>query len=465
MQYINRRSTMTQPAAVVDYRSESQRPTNIRHTIVGVTTFAAFLMYLDRICMGQMVANKQLQHDLNLDAAAVGKVLGVFFFAYAISQVPSGWLIDRFSTRPLLSLLIGLWSLFTLITGFATGYWTLMLARIGCGVAEAGAYPASGKLVPRWVPMLSRGRANGIISAGGRLGGAWAPIITVYFMTSLGTWRTPGRVFGAVGIVFAFIFYFIFRDRPSEHPLCNAAERKLIQGDSPPEPPKGKTGVPWGALVGSRDMWCMCLYQMLTNVGWVFLVTLMPTFLKGKGLGEVTVGRMATVALMAGFAGNLAGGWFTDAMVRRYGLRLGRIIPLTVTRIPAALAYLACLWLDSPWACVAAFAIVASMTDLGMPAAWGYIQDVGGRNIAASFAWPNMWGNIGAAITPVILVWINARFDPHQNYHASLIFLAAAFVASVFVAMGIRADVKLQTEPPVPPSGFEVVVGAPGSRV
>jgi ACS family glucarate transporter-like MFS transporter len=382
--------------------------------------------------------------------------------------MPGGWLADRFSTRPLLSVLIGVWSFFTLLTGLATGYWTLILARIGCGVAEAGAYPSSSKLVPRWIPILSRGSANGIISAGGRLGGAWAPIITAFVITSLGGWRTPGRIFGSIGLIFAVIFWFIFRDRPSEHPLCNRAERDLIEGNVSPEVLESpavnpaRSRVPWGALIFSRDMWAMCAYQALTNVGWVFLVTLMPTFLKEvKGLSEVAVGWMATVALMAGFVGNLAGGWFTDAMVRRYGLRLGRMIPMVTTRIPAALAYLVCLRLNSAWGCVAMFAMVAAMTDLGMPAAWGYAQDVGGRNIAAVFAWPNMFGNIGAGITPKALVLINSRFDPNHNYHASLIFLAIAFLLSSVVAMGIRADVKLEPEQS-DARGFDVVMGKQG---
>ena len=193
----------------------------------------------------------------------------------------------------------------------------------------------------------------------------------------------------------------------------------------------------------SRDMWLMCLYLNLTNAGWVFLATLMPTFLKeARGLSENVAGRMSTFALLAGMTGMLAGGWITDALTRRLGVRQGRMIPLAWSRFIGAAAYLLCLGTAPAWVCVVAFAMVAIMTDVSNPATWAYAQDVGGKNIAVSLAWPNMWGNLGAALTPALLPWINSRFD-HGHWNASLLFLAVAFLLSGVVAFGIRADVKI----------------------
>ena len=142
----------------IPYAQRAAGPTSVRHAVVGVTAFAAFLMYLDRMCLSQMVSSHTFQHDLGLSKEAVARVLGVFFLAYALSQMPAGWLADRFGTRPLMTILIAVWSLFTLSTGLATGFWTLVIARVGCGIAEAGAYPVSSKMVPRWVPLLDRER-------------------------------------------------------------------------------------------------------------------------------------------------------------------------------------------------------------------------------------------------------------------------------------------------------------------
>src|SRR5665213_3364971 len=360
----------------IPYAERVAGPTSVRHAVVGVTAFAAFLMYLDRMCLSQMVSSHTFQHDLGLSKEAVARVLGVFFLAYALSQMPAGWLADRFGTRPLMTILIAVWSLFTLSTGLATGFWTLVIARVGCGIAEAGAYPVSSKMVPRWVPLLDRGKANAIVSAGGRFGGAAAPLLTALAIAFLGTWRTPGWIFGGVGVAFAVVFWIVFRDRPSEHPWCNDAEIKLIEGNTPEPVSSRRSRIPWLGLLTSRDMWLMCGYQWLTNIGWAFLVTLMPTYLiTVTKMSEVTAGKMATLALLCGIVGMMIGGWLTDMLTRRLGNRRGRMIPMVWSRVIGAAAYLLVLKFNSPWACVAAFGVVAAMTDLSIPPTWGYIQD------------------------------------------------------------------------------------------
>jgi len=435
------------------------KPTRVRYAVIGVTAFAALLMYLDRMCLSQMVSADSFQRDLQMDKGAVSHVLGVFFFAYALAQMPAAWFGDRCGPRPLLTILIAAWSACTLLTGCAVGMWSLMVARIGCGLAEAGAYSCSGSLVPRWVPLAERGRANAIIAGGGRLGGAAAPWLSAVVIVQFGSWRMPGWIYGGIGILFAVVFWWAARNRPSDHPGCNAAERALIERHQETEvrlsAHVGPLRTPWRGLLTSRDMWLMCLVQFFLNVGWVFLVTYMPTFLREtKGLDEKSAGFMATLALLAGCIGLLAGGWLTDALTRRFGLRLGRMIPMTWSKVIGAIAYLLCLAFDSPWVAVCAFGVVAMMTDVSIPASWSYVQDVGGRNIASAYAWPNMWGNFGAGLTPAMLTWINSHFDPHHNWHASFVFLAGAFFLSGVAAYWIRADVKI--EPASEPAGERV---------
>ena len=200
--------------AILDYESTaSTAASRARHRLIGAATFAALLMYLDRMCMSQMVNSASFQHDLHLDHQHIGWILSGFFFAYALSQIPAGWLGDRFGARPLLTFLIAIWSAFTILAGFATGFWSLILARTGCGIAEAGAYPASAVLVSKSVPLQQRGMANGIIASGGRLGGAIAPWLTAVAIASLRSWRVPGWIYGGVGIVFAGFFWFFTRNR------------------------------------------------------------------------------------------------------------------------------------------------------------------------------------------------------------------------------------------------------------
>lgn len=438
-------------------------PTHVRHGIVAVTTFTAFLMYLDRMCMSQMVNSQSFHDQLHLSKESVSWVLSIFFTAYALGQLPAGWLIDRISIRSLLTWLIAIWSAFTLLTGASTGLAMLLVARIGCGLAEAGAYPAASRLITRWVPDANRGVANAIVSAGGRAGGAAAPGITALAILYLSTWRMPAYVFGLTGVAFAFVFWFTFRDKPEEHPACNEAERELISfGKAASRQAETRTATPWLAMLASRGLWLMCIYQFLTNVAWVFLVTLMPTFLKeAKGMSETGAGRLASFSLVFGMSGVLIGGSLTDFLTRRLGVRRGRMIPLVWSRVAGTAAYILCLKFQSPTFAAVAFAVVAAMTDIAIPPTWAYIQDVAGKHIGAIYAWPNMWGNLGAAVTPPALTFINKHFDPSHSWHASFIFLAAAFLLSGVAALGIRADEKIE---PDEVRGFPVIIPSPDSQ-
>ena len=163
----------------------------------------AFLMYLDRICLAQIISSDSFQKNIALTPGQIDWVKGGFFWAYALAQVPAGWLSDRFGTRILITLYIALWSLFTAATSFSWGFTTLLLARLGCGLAEAGYYPASSGLLTRWAHIEARGFASSLISWGGRVGGAVAPGLTAYVILQAGDWRWAGWIYGFIGIAVA----------------------------------------------------------------------------------------------------------------------------------------------------------------------------------------------------------------------------------------------------------------------
>ncbi|MCH9790911.1 MAG: MFS transporter [Planctomycetes bacterium] len=136
----------------------------------------SILLYLDRFCIS--FAEVFIKDDLGLSDTQIGWVLSAFFWSYALCQVPSGWLSDRFGARTMLALYILVWSLFTALTGFVTGFVMLLLFRLGFGVGQAGAYPTSANLVSKWMPISARGIASSMVAVGGRLGGALAPWLT-----------------------------------------------------------------------------------------------------------------------------------------------------------------------------------------------------------------------------------------------------------------------------------------------
>ncbi len=416
-------------------------PTRTRYRILGVTTLAAVLLYLDRICISEIVKLDAFQSELGLSPEQIGAVLSSFFFAYALAQVPAGWLADRFGARRMMPVYIVLWSVCTVLTGLASGFVMLIIARLVFGVAQAGCYPTAGSLIKRWTPLQARGTASSIVSVGGRIGGAIAPALTAWLLADYLEWRGVLFLYGLSGLLVALAFSIEFRESPREHPRCDAAERELIEAGtavaSDTSPPPFPPLLP---LVRSTTMWRMCALQYGINIGWVFLVTWLPTFLKDvKGVDPKVGGWMSTLVLVAGIAGMLCGGRVTDFAAQRLGVRWGRSLPLIVCYAIAVLAYLSCLLWDSAWAFIAAASVVAFFTDLSVPAIWAYMQDVGGKNTAAVFGWGNMWGNLGAATTPLLVPIVLERWDGNGDWHEAFLLFSGGYLIAGFAALGIDA--------------------------
>ncbi len=156
------------------------RPSGVRHLIILLLTLMSVLLYLDRFCVS--FAGDYIKEDLGLSQTQMSWFLSLFFWSYALSQVPAGWLADRFGARLMLSIYVVAWSLFTAQMGLVAGFTMLMVARLMCGITQAGAYPTAGGVISRWVPLSKRATASAWVGLGGRLGGAMAPILTPFLM-------------------------------------------------------------------------------------------------------------------------------------------------------------------------------------------------------------------------------------------------------------------------------------------
>ncbi len=275
--------------------------TGVRHQIIAATTLAAFLLYLDRVCIAEIVKLDSFRSDLGLDDKQAGSIMSAFFIAYALSQVPAGLLSDRFGARQMLPLYITVWSICTIATGLATGLIMLLIFRSLFGIAQAGCYPTAGSLIRRWVPLSRRGTASSVVSVGGRLGAAGAPLLTAWLLQEYFSWRVVLALYGSIGFGVAIVFWFVCRERPEDHPGCDPEERHLIQRDAELDQPRPNHLPPILPLLTNVSLWLMSLLQFGINVGWAFLITWLPTYLQEvKHIDAKIGGLMSTVALAAG---------------------------------------------------------------------------------------------------------------------------------------------------------------------
>jgi nitrate/nitrite transporter NarK len=157
-------------------------PTRVRYWILGLATVMAVLLYLDRYCL--TFIQGYVREELGLTNRQMDVLVGAFFLSYGLGQVPSGWLSDRYGSRLMLSLYILLWSIFTGVMGLTATFALLLAFRLGCGLAQAGAYPTGALIVSKWMPPSQRGLGSGIISMGGRVGAVLAPTLTAYLLVA-----------------------------------------------------------------------------------------------------------------------------------------------------------------------------------------------------------------------------------------------------------------------------------------
>lgn len=482
------------------------RPTSVRIVIAGFLTLMACLLYLDRYAVG--IASESMRVDLKMTQTQMSWFLSAFFWSYALCQVPAGWLSDRFGPRIVLTAYILGWSLFTGLLGVTTQVGLVLLLRLLCGAAQAGAYPVCSGMLRHWFPVSRRGAASSIVAMGGRSGAVLAPVLTAALMIAFaGGWRPVLIVYGLVGILVAFMFAWICRDTPRNHPHCNEAERELIAGqtlvaseilpfeevlqrtskngsagadnpysvseadrlsaiteiprsDMTTEANEERQRFPLIAVLTSMSLWGNSLTQFLTNIGWLFVVTWLPRYLGDVHrvpLQEQAV--MTAIPTVAGIAGMLSGGWWTDAAARRFGLKWGRRLPVTVTRFTAAGGYALCLilgllylpdpesrWL--PWMIVVGLSIATFSCDLGVPAIWAYSQDVGGKYTASIMGWANMHGNFGAAIAPLLYNAILGETPTLAQWNTLFAFCAGVFALSGMTALAIDGTKPIRSKNP-----------------
>lgn len=399
------RAPLAAPPALAD-AAAAARPTRVRHVVLWLTVLAYMITYMDRVVIS--VTGPMIQQEYGIGDRAWGWVLGVFQIGYALFQIPGGWLGDRFGPRRVLTVVVVWWSSFTALTTATWSIGSLIACRFLFGCGEAGAFPNATRSLSRWMLPSERGFAQGVTHAGARLGAALTPLLVVWLMIHLG-WRAPFLTFAVLGLVWAAVWFGYYRDRPQDHAGTNAAEREMIAAALAPQAAAGATArVPWRRILAQPQLWLISAMYFCYAYSINIFLTWFP-----KYLGEVRdfelarMGLFASLPLMAGVIGDVAGGWVSDHLLRRTGrVTWARRAVAVVGFALAAVAIPAGVLSDSPLVSVAWFALAVFGLELTVGVSWALTLDVGGVYAGSVSAVMNTFGNIGGALAAVITGYI-----------------------------------------------------------
>ncbi|MFP6648867.1 MAG: MFS transporter, partial [Pirellulaceae bacterium] len=252
--------------------------------------------------------------------------------------------------------------------------------------------------------------------------------------TYMKSWRQVLWLYGSLGLLVAGFFWLVVRDRPQLHPRCNQAEVELISGGMETDTSKKIGSIPLGDIVRSPSLWFSSLSQIGINIGWLFIGTWFPTYLLEQHQVPILErGTMVMVPFLVGFPGMLLGGVVTDKLVSLVGVRWARRLPWIVAKSIAVGAFAMCPLLDSPWAVTAMMATVAFCVDFGNPASWAFTQDVGGKHVGSVLGFGNMWGNLGAAVSPILLAWIFVTYSYSHMFYTCAGLFTISTICSFFI--------------------------------
>ncbi len=224
------------------------QPSRGRWYILFLISVMYLITYLDRVNIS--TAAPQISKEFGFDNVTMGFIFSAFVWAYALFQVPGGWLSDRFGARTVLGTIVAYWSIMTAATGLAFSATSFIVLRFLFGVGEAGAFPGATRAMQLWYPRSERGFVQGITHSASRAGAAIAPPIVLLIMINLG-WRWAFLICGLIGLAWSLWWGFSYRNVPEEHAMVNRAELETIRGRGPngeinPPPVAEQTEVPWG---------------------------------------------------------------------------------------------------------------------------------------------------------------------------------------------------------------------------
>ncbi len=406
--------------------------TRVRYLIITILFIVSCFSFADRSALSQAVSS--MPKEMNLNATRIGYLLFAFGWAYALGQLPSGGLLDRFGSKRVYGIAIIGWSICAFLTAFA-GYFTASVAftaifilRVLSGLFQSPVFPGNGRIVAAWFPTSERGRASAIFNSAQYFA---LPIFAPIFgwLIHIAGWRSCFWFMGAVGCLLSVVWYTNIYG-VKEHPHISPAEIEFIeQGgglvNTDAAASTGKNTLTWSTvkkLLSYRMLVGVYIGQFcITTLTWFFL-TWFPLYLsQARHMSVIKVGFAAAVPGLCGGIGGILGGVISDKLLQRgHSLSFSRKLPI-MGGMALAIIIIACNYASSQ--SLMLFFMSLSFFGKGIGAlGWTVISDTSPKGmVGMNGALFNLCGNLAGITTPLVIGPIVVET---HSYNGALVFIA-----------------------------------------
>ena len=397
-----------------------------KNVILAMLVILGMVTFLDRINIS--VAGSAIMHDLNLSPAEWGWVQSAFILSYGLMQIPMGALGDRFGHRNILAGIVLWWSAFTAFTGLAGGLMSLLAIRFMFGIGEAGSSPCSTGVISRWFEKGEVGKAQGYVWAASRMGGALTPFVVIPVMVTVG-WRSAFYLLGALGIVWAVVWWLFYRD------VREISGNSLIRENSSTG---AAEGLRWSAVLCNGQFWLLCGMYFFYAFGSWFFFSWFPTFMElGRGFDKTELTYAVAVPFIMSMMGNIAGGHLTDKLTHRYVVKIGRkALGSSSLAISAVCMFLAA-FIPGKMAVFVFLSLCFGIFDLMLPSAWALCIDLGKQQAGTLSGAMNTAGNIGGFCCGILF---GQLVQDSGDYNLPLYMIALMLIVSAVLFAFINPE-------------------------
>jgi MFS transporter, ACS family, glucarate transporter len=419
----------------------------IRKVLVIWMFLLSAVAFLDRTNIS--IAGAFIRDELGIGNIQLGWIFSAFLIGYAAFQVVGGWLAYRFGPRRVLAAGVLWWGVFTALTTIANPHLAkalliLILIRLALGAGEAVMYPATNQFVSQWIPVAERGSANGWIFAGvGAGAGLSIPILT-WIISNYG-WRASFWFCAAIGIVVGLVWYAIARDRPEDHGYVQAKELEQIQATrSSGVKRQAATPIRWRAALLNRNMAGLSLsYFSFGYIAWIFFSWFFIYMAQARGVNLKANAFMSMIPFIAMTVCCLAGGWASDQISRRFGLRTGRCGIALVSFALTAIFLVIGSSVHGAQAAAGILAGGAGALYLSQSSFWAVSADIAGEISGVVSGVMNTCCQIGGALTASLTPFLASRY----GWRSAFFFGAAMAVIGGLMWLLVDPRPAVEIEP------------------
>ncbi len=409
---------------------QPERPAHAGPILAGMMFALSVTGYFDRTIIS--IAGPRILTDFHLTETQLGTIYSAFLCSYALLMIPGGYLADRIGPRTALTVMAIGTGVFTALTAAGGQPWLslligvvpgFMLLRLAAGVFASPLYPACARMNANWFTAENRSRVQGIVSSGAGLGGALSPVIFSRMMARYG-WQTSFVAAGIFTVLLGIVWHLSARDYP--HPQHVFQRREPVR---------------WRALLLNRQIVLLTLgFMCLDYFEYIFFYWSYYYFGQVRKLGSEQSVVYTTIMMLTWLVMTPFGGWLSDRLVKRWGVRKGLRSVAVGGFAASALLLFAGAHSTGTAATVTFISLALGFASCADVTFWAAAINVAGRQSGTASGIMNSGGNVGGFIAPILTPWIAGR----AGWAAGLYFGSAVALLGMLTWFSIDPTKKLQ---------------------